>query len=322
MQKKSRVRRGAVILVSAVALLGVAGWLYQTTSERRDLQDHPPPGDLTDIGTHRLHMHCVGSGSPAVILEAGLGNSSLHWVKVQPAIGRFTRVCSYDRGGLGHSEAGPFPRTGAQIVSELEELILAKELQAPFVLVGHSNGALYMRLLASRHPDWAAGLVLVDPSPENAPDCDELPVATRYLYGTLVKLAPFGVPRLALPYLFPVGNAFPAEARETFIALRARTDALQALWSEEQDTCALRAASAQAGLPPAHTHVVVMSAPNRGSAADDPSIDLHRKMAAGFPGAEFVIVENSGHWIQFDQPGILIESVEKIVNDVQSELSE
>src|SRR4051794_6254921 len=102
------------LLVTAVFAL-VLGAGYQYRANRRDLQEHPAPGQLVDVGGHRLHLWCVGAGSPVVVLEAGGGGNVLEWSRVQPDAAKTTRVCSYDRAGLGWSDAGPNPRSAAQI---------------------------------------------------------------------------------------------------------------------------------------------------------------------------------------------------------------
>ena len=81
------------------------------------------PGQLVDAGGLRLHLLCSGSGTPAVVMEAALGGSSISWSLVQPGLARLTRVCSYDRAGFGWSDAGPMPRTAGRVASELRVLL-------------------------------------------------------------------------------------------------------------------------------------------------------------------------------------------------------
>ena len=132
------------------------------------------PGRLVDIGTHRLHIHCSGSGEPAVVFDAALGGSSLSWTIVQPAVAEFTTACSYDRAGFGWSEGGPQPRTVSRIADELYELLTRAGVRPPYVFAGHSFGALTTRLFAARHPTLIAGLVLIDPAhPEDWVDPQE-----------------------------------------------------------------------------------------------------------------------------------------------------
>ena len=121
-----------------------------------------PPGRLIDIGGYRLHLDCQGTGSPTVILEAGLGDPASSWSAVQPALSRSARVCSYDRAGLGYSDAGPLPRDPIQETGELHTLLERAAIAPPYVLVGHSYGGDLTRLYASRFPKGVVGLVLVE----------------------------------------------------------------------------------------------------------------------------------------------------------------
>lgn len=123
-------------------------------------------GDAHDIyiEDYRLHIECSGRGAPAVILDAGLGGSSLEWVFVVERLRRLTRVCTYDRAGYGGSDTGPLPRTSSRIVAELKHLLETAGVPPPYVLAGHSFGGYNMQLFARRYPALSAGLVLVDAS--------------------------------------------------------------------------------------------------------------------------------------------------------------
>jgi hypothetical protein len=106
-------------LAVLVTLLVLAGLIFQAIGSARDARRFPPPGRLVNIGGHRLHIYCMGEGTPAVVMDSGFPASSLSWTFVQPAVARFTHACSYDRAGLGWSDAGPMPRSSRQIVEEL-----------------------------------------------------------------------------------------------------------------------------------------------------------------------------------------------------------
>ncbi len=115
----------------------------------------------------KLNLYCIGTGSPTVMLESGIGGDAYDWRSVQDDIAKQTRVCAYDRAGLGKSSPGPLPRDTKAEVADFEALLKAAELRGPYVLVGHSMGGYNVRLFAGRHPDDVAGIVLVDPSVEN-----------------------------------------------------------------------------------------------------------------------------------------------------------
>src|SRR5215212_4014872 len=159
-------RLGKVLLWLVVVLLvlAVAGAIYQAIATELAERAYPPPGEMVDVGGHRLHINCVGQGSPTVILDAGSGLLSAQWVRVQRQVSDTTRVCAYHRAGRGWSEMGPDPRDARQITGELHTLLGKAGIEGPYVLVGHSFGGMYMQTYAARYPDEVAGVVLVDSS--------------------------------------------------------------------------------------------------------------------------------------------------------------
>jgi pimeloyl-ACP methyl ester carboxylesterase len=157
------LRRFMIIALSLVCLLAT-GAIYQMIMTMVDQRAYPPPGQLISVGDHKLHIHCVGTGTPTVILESGGGMLSSHWAWVQSGLAGATRVCAYDRAGSGWSERGPLPRDAQQMAAELHTLLAQARIDGPYLLVGHSIGGLYMRAFAAQFPDQVAGLVLVDSS--------------------------------------------------------------------------------------------------------------------------------------------------------------
>src|SRR5215211_8224249 len=159
-------RIGMALLWLGVVLLAlaVAGAIYQAIATERAERAYPAPGKMVDVGGYSLHINCVGQGSPTVVLDAGLGEWSAQWVRVQRELSGSTRVCAYDRAGMGWSERGPEPRDARQISSELHTLLAKAGIEGPYVLVGHSFGGLYARMYAARYPNQVSGVVLVDSS--------------------------------------------------------------------------------------------------------------------------------------------------------------
>jgi pimeloyl-ACP methyl ester carboxylesterase len=136
-----------------------------------------------------------------VILEAANLGMSAHWVRVQQQLAQTTRVCAYDRAGMGWSEAGPEPRDASQISSELHTLLNgAADTEGPYVLVGHSYGGLYARMYAARYPNQVAGVVLVDSShPEQftrSPEGQAMYEQIRRMGAVIPWLTRLGVIRL------------------------------------------------------------------------------------------------------------------------------
>ncbi len=193
-------RRGLIWIARIGAMLAclvAVSAAYQAIANARDRRANPPPGKMIAVDGFRMHLYCVGQGSPTVILESGLSDTWLHWYKVQPQVARFTRVCAYDRAGLGWSDPSPRPRTSRVIAEELHALLKKAEVLPPFVLVGHSAGGLHTRMYASLYPSEVAGMVLMDAAhPEQN---RRLPnVGNPYLRSITwqKRLMPFGIPRL------------------------------------------------------------------------------------------------------------------------------
>jgi pimeloyl-ACP methyl ester carboxylesterase len=123
-----------------------------------------PPGQMYQVNGHQMRIACTGSGSPTIVLDAGLGNDGLIWGGVQPALAKTTRVCSYDRAGFGWSDALPPPRDADHIADELHGLLAAAKIDGPIVLMGHSIAGIYIRDYATRYQGEVAGLIFVDGS--------------------------------------------------------------------------------------------------------------------------------------------------------------
>ncbi len=157
-----RLGRIVVILLGVVVVLILAGCAFQTLSEWNDARAYPPPGELVRVGNTRLHLYCTGEGSPTVILDASFPAQVSNWVWVQPQLAQVTRVCAYDRAGIGWSDPGPEPRDAQRTARELEALLDRARVAGPFVLVGHSLGALTAREFASEFPNQVAGMVLIE----------------------------------------------------------------------------------------------------------------------------------------------------------------
>ena len=120
---------------------------------------------MVDLGSHQIHLNCVGRGTPTVVSEADLDQyGSLSWAPVQAEIGELTRACSYDRAGIMWSEPGPRPRDGETIAGELSAVLDVAGERGNYVLVGHAFGGAYVRIFAGRNPDDVCGVVLVESS--------------------------------------------------------------------------------------------------------------------------------------------------------------
>ncbi|HEY5116398.1 MAG TPA: alpha/beta fold hydrolase, partial [Nakamurella sp.] len=155
-----------VVAVTALAAVGAG---YHTVAQSINHESAESlPGQLIDVGDHRLFLSCSGSGEPTVIMEPGLGETSAAWGLLAPTVAEHTRVCVYDRAGRGRSEPSPAPQDGDQIAADLHTLLDRAGITGPLVMAGHSLGGLYVLDYTARYPEQVAGMVLVDATPPTA----------------------------------------------------------------------------------------------------------------------------------------------------------
>ena len=327
--------------MAALAALLTLGVLFQQIALRRQRRRFAPPGRMVDVGGHRLHVACVGSGSPVVVLESGIAASSLSWSVVQPRIAMFTRVCSYDRAGLAWSDPPSSPRTFDRIVSELETVLADIAPRERYILVGHSFGSFIVSAYAMRHTARVAGLVLVDPATEWA---TTTPNRARLLWGGQqlsrvgALLAHIGVVRACLALLTGGAPGAPRRFVRIFGPTAARTlerlvgevrklpaevhPILQALWCDPKCFHAMRAhlsalerdrESIAAVAPPREVPLVVIS-----SAAQTPELlAVHRTLADASLVGRHVVAVRSAHWIQFDEPELVVNAVIELLESTR-----
>jgi pimeloyl-ACP methyl ester carboxylesterase len=162
--KSLPMRRLVNLLLVAVGVSVCTGIAAPAVLTQREVTPYLHPQRLVDVGGHKINLYCTGHGSPTAILDAGEGETMFTWRRVQPAIAKFTRVCSFDRAGMGFSGGGPLPRDANAMVTDLHTLLQRAHVAAPYVLVGHSIAGLYALLYADRYLQQVAGMVLVDPS--------------------------------------------------------------------------------------------------------------------------------------------------------------
>ena len=174
------MRAVSLLLLVPIAAAGIAALI----PHRPDMS---LPGRLVAVDGARLHIWCTGQGTPTVVLEPGLGRTSLSWSWLQPMLARSTRVCSYDRAGLGWSDPIDLPRDGRNQARILHKLLGAAGERGPFVLVGHSLGGAYARLYRDQFRDEVQGLVLLDSVQPGY--CERLPGAAAMIHDAAVQLA-------------------------------------------------------------------------------------------------------------------------------------
>lgn len=308
-----RILKGTTL---AVAVLSSAGAVYEVLAEARDAERYPVPGTHVDIGGHSLHITCLGQGRPTVILDAGLGGTSRDWVLVQASLASHTRVCAYDRAGMGHSDPGLEPRSPARIADELGRLLKTAGVPDPYVLVAHSLSGKSARLFAAAHPEDVAGMVLVDTRSEKidaATPPDEAEAFAVALKRQAVLLTParkLGLVRLMGSMVGDAPGLPPGVATEMAL-LQSQPQSLRATTAEglarSMDDAALSGASLGA-IP-----LVVIAAGD--SMASIPGwAEAQAELAVLSREGKLVVAEGSSHLVQIDQPEIVIDAILSVLD--------
>jgi pimeloyl-ACP methyl ester carboxylesterase len=162
MRRRTRRLRTFVVVLASALLLPLGGYLYESHARSRDAVLFPPVGDLVDVGNRKLHVLCIGAGSPTVVFESsGFGNSVSSRV-ARTRLSDATRVCSYDRMGVGWSDPGAARISAGMLADDLRTLSDRVPIDSPFVLVASSIGGLTAELFAREYPTRVGGLVLLD----------------------------------------------------------------------------------------------------------------------------------------------------------------
>jgi pimeloyl-ACP methyl ester carboxylesterase len=295
-----------------IVLLLAFGTVFQAIASSRML--HHPPGKLVDVGGYRMHLNCTGQG-PAVVLDAGMGDSWLSWRSVQPQISDFAKVCSYDRAGMGWSDASPKDRTSKTIAAELHTLLHNAGENGPYILVGHSIGGINIRAFADQFRNEVAGMVFVDSShPEQQ---QRLPAEMKqyeskvlWLMAAIEYTTPLGIPRM-------IGGC-PQGAR-----VECSFQAMQELSAEyavlPQSLAQVRGTGPFGDLP-----LRVLSRdpeikdallpPEVSARANATWTDLQKEIAALSTNSKRVVAPGCGHYVHQCKPELVIEAVRELVN--------
>jgi len=272
--------------------------------------DQNPPGRLLDVGGFKLHLYCVGLGSPTVVLDAGLGGSAADWTKVQQLVRQTAHACTYDRAGYGWSDPGPAPRTSGRLASELRTLLARAKVPPPYIVVGHSFGGYNARLFSSFYPDDTLGLVLVD-SPHEAQ------VPNLFQHQTIRMIDPHGLlERIWTPELAGVLSSADLGAIAPLLGLKAKT--LQAILGElaafKESGDELSASPIKPDLP----LVVIMHGlrvlpSGLGDQMEREWLQLLRDLAQRQRHSRFVIAEKSAHLVPVEQPELVAAEIRRMV---------
>ena len=330
-----RIFLGSVIFL---VMLMAVGWSSQAIFSRYEAGIYQAPGHLVDVGGYKMHLHCIGTGTPTIVLDTGLGLPAASFGPLQRELSKTTRVCTYDRAGYGFSEPGPLPRTNRQAASELHDLLTNAHEEAPFILVGHSLGGLNVRFYQSIFPREVAGLILLDAATEEALNspvweifhAQFAPIESDLGLSLGRAMISFGIPRFASLFAPDMmkNNSFSPEEKQAIRALTVSTKNLNAALNEahvikqvfldatshcghiENIPLAVIAAGKIEGLE------LVTDSKEKADALTIEWINLQRNLAKLSTNSKFIIAERSGHGIHLDQPELVVETAKQMIQEI------
>ena len=324
-------------LIALFVLLFLAACVAEKVSLAQLPEKYPPPGEMVDVGEYSLHLYCTGdpSAKPVVVVSPGSGSSVAHWPLVQPEVAKFTRICVYDRLGSGWSFGKPQGQTYQEEAEDVHTLLQNAGIAGPYILVGASYGGAVMQVYASLYPQGVVGIVQVDAVTRG--------METKYpeKYADALKINRQVISTFSIPGLFrlmnwfgmsktvPIFEKLPPDSREKAYALDynsrvgANMKSLQLTITEREEQFL------SAGpLPDVPMIVVVRGlADSIQGVSDEETIqqaeqawrDAQIDLAAQVSDGTLVVAENSGHSIQLEQPGIVIDAIRTLVEQAGGE---
>ena len=236
-----------------------------------------------DVNGRAMYLECNGSGSPTIVMDAGLATDHSTWDGVVGPLARSARVCTYDRAGLGASERAPKPRTSQDVVDDLHALLDTAGVDPPYLLVGHSFGGLNMQLFAAEDHADVAGLVLVEPAP--APGFVELGCKLLRSVNCLALTT----------------------------ALAANPEGIDWGRTDEEVAAAPPLGAVPLVLIAATTHPCPLSPVSECAELETVAMDLWKATVRSVPDGRLVIATGSGHWVQDDRPDVVIDAIRDVL---------
>ena len=286
--------RGAVLFLKLTTLVLAAMAMSAcggggSGGEQAAQKKTAPKGTFELPNGRSLYMECLGSGSPTVVVDAGLGMPADWMSELQKPLARQYMTCSYDRANMGSSGKAPTPRTADEIVSDLHQLLQTADVAGPYVLVGHSAGGFFVQLYGRRYPDEVVGMVALNAVPP------------------------------AHPWLERALPRFDKQEREEELAFyRGEND-------EQIDWLASSKELKKAPPPPPvpFENIISTELQCEGESEEDPgpclkSYDIYeeieREVAQKWPEGSYRQVEGAYHEIYLEKPGVVVDTVERVAS--------
>lgn len=315
----------AAVLFFLVIAITISTFLHHQLT-KREFRRYPPDGQIYDADGTRMHLLTVGSGPVTVVMEAGLNGTHLEWSKVQPFVAQHTRVCTYDRVGLGYSEPGTVAIDTEAVAHRLRQLLKQAGISGPFVLVGHSYGGLHARTFARLYPSEVAGVVLVDSVHESQLRYfPEEAVRSPWILDALFRCGPLlsriGLYRLLnLPGLLAGNLNLPADTRLRAKILMQPSATWRAMLAEYRMSRIETNQDAIAPLPPHLALTVITQGKGAGSDLQHVSptvaaevsrtwLELQKRLASLSDTSRHIVAGGSSHYVQLDDPECVISCI-------------
>ena len=315
-------------LLGLLIILAITGLLYERLAQRRVADQYPPPGQLIAINGRRLHLNCQGTGTPAILLDAGQGGWSSDWRNIMEEVVELGRVCAYDRAGYGWSDPADDERSPQALADDLAALLVAAQVEPPYLLVAFSHAGLPARIFAARHANHMAGMVLVDPATEfdNAILSEELMQqqrATLGIFQGFALAARLGLVRLLDPASMagsaPFISTRPADPDlyYTFVA-HPRWWQSSAREFQSHLTDAHLAQVAEEGVLPNIPLIIIgageVESSNTALAHLQTARQAHlRALAAQAPQGEYILAEGATHDILGERPDLIVAAIKRLL---------
>lgn len=319
-----------------VLILFLVGLGYQWLSQQNDLKMFPAPGKKYEIDGHLMHLYCVGSGTPTVIIEDGNSSASIYWNDLQSILANTTRVCRYDRPGLGYSEFAPHPTNKESASAELYSLLKKAGIDENLLLLGWSTGGVFVREYYDKFPANVIGMILVDSSHEqqlnrmpkfyetnSSADKSEIYQYLEYYLG-VVRARGDAEKYFTNPH-------FNDETNARITALYNQSHTFQA-FINESDVFNVDFGSDIEPRNLDNLPLIVISQGRKPNIenADSPEQlkeflseeykvwqGLQKELANLSTNSKHVIAENSRHMIHIDQPEIIVDEVKLLIESLQ-----
>lgn len=323
------LRRGALLLAGSATVLISLGFIWEHRARSAARAAFPPPGQMIDVEGGPLHLNCTGQGQPTVVLEAGASQPSVAWWPVQAGVAEFTRVCSYDRAGIGWSAKAKGNPDPESVARRLRGTLSLAGVSPPFIMVGHSIGGPLAMIFGGLYPDDVVGYVFVDSadpdlfelSPVQLP---EVPSIARFVAGAVASLtAAVGLTRwqmgdirkpdhwpddvFAVAVAFAVQNSV-AGSREQAVApdIRRRAAEVESFGSDPVVVLTAESSLRNAG------------APMEPQEWERLRLEMQDAIAARSTNSARRIIGHVGHNIHMDDPAATIRAIQDVVSAVRS----